>query len=106
MCVVVFIFAVSPSYWLSWIALFCTGIGQACFALMQSAIMMLVADDGMRNRMMGMLVISIGMGPFGKLLVGALAENYGAPMAVASTASAAFLLIMLITVMTPQLRRV
>ncbi|MEM7533687.1 MAG: MFS transporter [Chloroflexota bacterium] len=103
---VVLIFAVSPSYWLSWIALFSAGIGQACFALMQSAIMMLVADDGMRNRMMGMLVISIGMGPFGKLLVGALAENYGAPIAVASTASVAFLLIVLITAMTPQLRRI
>lgn len=99
-------FALSPIFWLSWLALAAAAMGQNCFALMQNSIIMLSTDDEMRNRMMGIVVICIGMGPFGKLFVGALAEAYGAPFAVASTSITGLLLLSLIAINTPKLRRV
>ncbi|MEM7533686.1 MAG: MFS transporter [Chloroflexota bacterium] len=106
LCVVICVFALSPVYWVSWVALLFAGITQSCFGIMQSGIMMLVVDDAMRSRMMGLIVICIGMDPFGKLIIGALAEWYGAPLALGLTSGIAMVLILWLTAGIPQLRRI
>ena len=80
-------FAFSHSFILSVSLLFASGIGQAGFSIMQSAIILVEASDEMRGRVMGTLVLAIGGGPLGRLQSGAMAEIWGAPLAVGSMAA-------------------
>ena len=98
-------FALSQVYAFSWAMLFFAGIGQACFGIMQSSIILLAASDEMRSRAMGTLVLAIGSDPIGKLETGLLAELYGAPLAVAVQAGMAVVALLLIAMMLPGLRR-
>jgi MFS family permease len=98
------LFSQSSSYGLSWALLLAAGIGQACFGIMQSSIILLVASDAMRSQTMGVLVLAIGSDPVGKLLTGALAESMGAPQAVGVQAGAAGGVIALIALLLPGLR--
>lgn len=75
-------FALSTSFELSLGMLLLSGMGQACFSIMQSGIVLLAAEDDMRSRSMGLIVLGIGSGPLGRLQIGALAEGFGAPLAV------------------------
>jgi len=104
-CTGLAVFALSTYYPLSWVMLFLAGMGQSCFALMQSSIVLLAASDEMRSRAMGSVVLAIGTDPLGKLQTGALAERYGAPATLAGQASLAATLIILIAVALPGLRR-
>lgn len=97
-------FALSESYAFSWGMLLLAGMGQACFGIMQSTIILLAASDEMRSRAMGALVLAIGSDPLGKLQTGFLAETLGVQMAVAGQAAAAALCILVIAVMLPGLR--
>jgi predicted MFS family arabinose efflux permease len=76
------IFGMSTIFTLSFIVLVLSGIGRVCFGVMQSSIMLLEASDEMRSRAMGSLTLPIGLGPFGRIQVGALAEVFGAPFAI------------------------
>lgn len=98
------IFSFSAVYGLSFSMLLLSGIGQACFGIMQSSIILLAASDEMRSRAMGTLVLAIGAGPFGQLEIGSLAEAIGAPLALRLHTSLAIVLIAVITVLLPDLR--
>ena len=98
-------FAASTSFYLSLCLLFMSGIGMACFSVMQSSIILVTASDDMRDRAMGAVAIAIGSGPPGRLQVGALAEAFGAPLAVMLTAAAAGLMVIAVTVGLPGFRR-
>jgi MFS family permease len=104
MCMVLFVFSQSTVYALSWVMLFLAGIGQACFGIMQSSIILLSASDEMRSRTMGMVVAAIGADPLGKLYTGALATTLGAPTALSLQVSMAALVIVVVGVMLPGLR--
>jgi hypothetical protein len=97
-------FSQSSVYGLSWGMLVVAGIGQACFGIMQSSIILLTASDEMRGQTMGVLVLAIGSDPFGKLMTGALAETMGAPVAVGIQAGVAAVLLAVIAVTLPGLR--
>ena len=75
-------FAMSGTFSVSLIMLFCAGIGQAGFSIMQSSIILVEASDEMRGRAMSGLVVAIGIGPFGRLQSGAMAEAWGPRLAV------------------------
>ncbi|MEE2754258.1 MAG: MFS transporter [Candidatus Latescibacterota bacterium] len=77
-------FSQSTIFGLSFFFLVCSGIGQAAFSVMQSSIVLTKASDEMRSRVMGSIVLGIGAGPPGRLQIGALAENFGAPFALGS----------------------
>ena len=79
-----FAFSHSTVFELSLCLLICSGIGQAAFGVMQSSIVLTNASDEMRSRAMGSIVLGIGAGPPGRLQIGALAENFGAPFALGS----------------------
>ncbi len=81
-CLGIAAFAFSGSLGLALVMLFCSGLGQAGFSIMQSSIILVESSDEMRSRAMSTLVVAIGVGPFGRLQSGALAETWGARGAV------------------------
>lgn len=68
------LFSMSQWYILSLPALLLLGLGTAGFGAMQSTIIMLSAREEMRGRALGVLSLAIGTGPFGSLLMGAVAN--------------------------------
>jgi MFS family permease len=62
------------------------GLARAGFSAFQSTIMLRNSSDEMRGRTMGVLTLAIGVGPFGSLEVGALAESSGPGVALAINA--------------------
>ena len=76
-CMGVVAFAFSGTFGLALLMLFCSGLGQAGFSIMQSSIILVESSDEMRSRAMSTLVVAIGVGPFGRLQSGALAEAWG-----------------------------
>ena len=79
-------FANSDNFPLCLFLLFCSGLGQAGFSIMQSSIILVEASDEMRSRAMGALVVAIGIGPLGRLQSGAMAEVWGVQSAVGAMA--------------------
>jgi hypothetical protein len=59
-----------------------TGVTGACFAVMQTTLLYRAVKPDMRSRMLGLLSVSIGVGPIGFLQIGVLAELLGAKTAV------------------------
>ena len=81
-CMGIAAFAFSGTLGLALVMLFCSGLGQAGFSIMQSSIILVESPDEMRSRAMSTLVVAIGVGPIGRLQSGALAETWGARGAV------------------------
>ena len=54
---------------------------------------------------MGSIVIAIGGGPPGRLQMGALAESFGAPLALAAQTGIGAIAIIVIAILMPGLRR-
>ena len=76
------LFALSPWFWSSALALFIAGMGIGCFGAMQSTTLLNESDPAQRMRVMGVLVMCIGSAPAGVLTTGALADWLGASAAV------------------------
>lgn len=104
-CIVLIAFASSTDFALSAWLLVLGGIGRACFGVMQSSIMLLVASDVMRSRAMGSLTLFIGLGPFGRLQIGGMAEGFGAPLALGIQAGIGALCLAAIAFWLPDFRR-
>jgi MFS family permease len=104
MALALLLFSQSTQFPLSWMLLLVTGMGQACFGIMQSSIVLLTASDEMRGQTMGVLVLAIGSDPVGKLITGGMAENFGAPFAVGLQAGIAAILLAVIGIRLPGLR--
>ncbi|BDG74526.1 MFS transporter [Roseomonas fluvialis] len=64
-------------------ALLLSGVGGAGFAIMQPTLIFLATPVEMRSRILGLLSVCIGLGPIGFLVLGGLAEVFGAPAATA-----------------------
>jgi len=78
------LFSLSATPALSFAILLAAGAGFACFAAMQSTIVLSATPPALRPRVMGVLAVCIGGGnPLGILHVGLLADWFGAPAAVA-----------------------
>jgi predicted MFS family arabinose efflux permease len=86
------VFALSPVYVGALLLLLALGVAESLFATMQSTIVMLGVPDGLRGRAMGVLSACMGTAPFGALWLGFLAGQVGAPVAVATGAVLALLL--------------
>jgi MFS family permease len=80
------LFALSTQPLMAGAALLVAGIGQAAFSVMQSTIVFLAAPVERRMQAMGLLTMCVGVGPVGFLMLGWLAEAFGAtPAAVISS---------------------
>ena len=84
----VLVFSTSANAGLSMLALFLAGMGVAGFGSMQSTLLIANSAPEIRSRVMGVLVVSIGAGPLGVLLVGALSEAFTAATALTISAGA------------------
>ncbi|MEM7128912.1 MAG: MFS transporter [Chloroflexota bacterium] len=104
-CLALLFFSLSTNFYLSLVLLAVAGVGRVCFAVMQTSIILLTASDEMRSRVMGSLTLFIGAGPFGRLQIGALAENLGASLAVGMQSGVAIILICLMLVWLPGYRQ-
>jgi MFS family permease len=69
-----FVFSMSHWYVLSLPVLLFLGLGTAGFGAMQTTLVVLAAKEEMRGRALGVMSLAIGTGPFGSLLMGAMAS--------------------------------
>lgn len=98
-------FSLSPWFALSLPILFVAGAGTSAFAVMQATIPFLVAPPGMRSRALGVVTLGIGIGPFGMLHVGLLADFIGAAPAVTVIAVEGLVALAAAALVWPELRR-
>jgi MFS family permease len=75
-------FAISPSPWLAAGALVISGFTGSVFFSVSSALILLLTEAELRGRVMAIYMLTNGLTPFGALALGALAEPWGAPLAV------------------------
>lgn len=104
LCCIV-LFALSVWVWASMPLLFIGGLGISGFAAMQSALVIANSPPAMRNRVMGVLTMCIGVGPIGILMVGVLADHLGAATGVLVMALAGALAIIASSLAWPEIRR-
>ncbi|WP_291296910.1 MFS transporter [Elioraea sp.] len=71
-----------PFYWLALALLLVSGAGTACFATLQSSLVLEHSPAEARSRLMGLVTMCIGTGPIGMMISGAVAAAVGAPWAV------------------------
>jgi len=76
----------APWYWLAFGLLVAGGLGTAAFGSMQSTLLITEAPPATRSRVMGVVTMCIGTGPFGVLAIGMLSERVGAPRAILTMA--------------------
>ncbi len=100
-----FLFSLSTSYYVSLLLVFLAGLAQAiCWTMIATLILSNTAQS-MRGRVMGLrtgVVISL---PFGNLLAGAAAQSWGPSIAMGAYTAAALVLMTLIFILTPKLRK-
>ncbi len=77
------------------LALLFAGVGGAGFAIMQPTLILLATPAEMRSRVMGLLSVCIGLGPIGFLILGSLAEAFGASVATGVTGLAGLVVLAL-----------
>lgn len=83
-CAMMFVFAFSRMFWLSFAALTAAGWFMVLAAATANTSVQLAVPDGLRGRVMGLYVMAfIGLVPFGSMLTGAIAAATSAPFAVA-----------------------
>ncbi|MFN8559479.1 MAG: MFS transporter, partial [Dehalococcoidia bacterium] len=104
--VCLFTFAASGAYTLSLAALLIAGIGQSGFGTMQGSLTLTAAEPAMRGRVMGVLSMSIGVGPFGMATLGVVAQALGAPRAVMLSVGIGAVLLLLWAWRSPALRAI
>lgn len=75
-------FAVLGEPLAGFVLLLAGGFGMACFATMQTSLILIVASPEMRVRAMSVMVLAIGTAPVGFLLAGLLADALGARLAL------------------------
>jgi MFS family permease len=84
--------AASPAFPLALAGQFVAGLGMVAFTATTNTLIQLLVDDDYRGRVMGLhTVMFMGLAPFGSLLLGALAEPFGARAALVVSGAAPLL---------------
>ncbi|MEE8466769.1 MAG: MFS transporter, partial [Dehalococcoidia bacterium] len=96
----------SPWFAVSFTLLLLGGLGQAGFSTMQSTILLLASAPEMRGRAMGAQGVVNGLGHLiGGTEIGAIASAFGITMAIGLNAGAGIVLILLVMILTPLVKR-
>lgn len=98
-------FAISPWYPLSLVMMLMLGLGGAGFSTMQSTIILISATPEMRGTALGVLGQCIGVAALGGLVMGAVANFFGAQVAIAINALVGLLLIAPVIGLSPLVRQ-
>jgi len=99
------LFAQSPWYLVSLVFMGIVGAMAAGFDAMQHIMLQLNVAEEQRGRAMGIWQLSIGFGPVGHLMIGAIAGLLGAPLALSINGIAIILTFFILMVFVPRLRR-
>jgi MFS family permease len=76
-------FGLSRSFWLSMVTVFIAGMGMMQGMAASNTVIQTIVEDNKRGRVMSYYTMAfMGMAPFGSLLAGAMAHNFGAPLTV------------------------
>ena len=98
-------FALSGGFALALLLVFIAGIGGSGFGVMQSTLTMLLAPPEARGRVLGVLMLSIGVLPAATLAQGAVASSLGVVTTTAASGLLLAALTLAITAVSPELRR-
>ena len=101
----ILLFGLSGTTFLSAVVMPVVGLGAAGFGSMQSAIIFMSAPPHLRGRLMGVLVVCIGVSPIGYLQLGLLADWLNASIAVTVVALEGLAAIALVMLGWPELRQ-
>jgi len=99
------LFAQSPWYLVSLVFVGVVGAMAAGFDAMQHIMLQLNVAEEQRGRAMGIWQLSIGFGPIGHLMVGAIAGLLGAPLALSINGIAIMVTFFILLMFVPRLRR-
>lgn len=78
------IFTLSRSFWLSLLILVTVGCGWMVLIAASNTALQTLADNDLRGRVMSLFsMMLVGMAPFGSLLAGWAADQFGAPLVIA-----------------------
>jgi predicted MFS family arabinose efflux permease len=100
----VLMFAITSFVPIAMLLLFAAGWMSASFLALNQTALQLSVDDDVRGRVLSIYLLTWGMLPFGQLAVGAVADQLGAPLAMAGSCVLAFGCIGLIAWRFPSLR--
>jgi MFS family permease len=80
----VILFALTPQVLPAMVILFAAGVVSAVFLAMTQTALQMRVDDDVRGRVLSIYLLTWGMLPIGQLAVGALANQIGSPLAMAT----------------------
>ena len=98
-------FALSPWFLLSFFILIAMGIFQCGFSTMQSGILLTSSPTNFHSRVFGAQGLAISTGQMGNVEIGALASIFGMSVALTANAIGGLVLLLLIAIFMPALRR-
>jgi MFS family permease len=104
-CAFLLAFALSSSYLLSFAMLLGLGVAQVGFSTMQGSILLLGTVPSMHGRVIGTQALAAGTGHLTSLEMGWLASAFGVSAALAYNAVTGLVLLLVIAVFMPSLRR-
>ncbi len=97
-------FSLSKSFVLSCALLLCVGWAMVSLVATVNTLLQTLVSDEVRGRVLSMHTMAFfGFTPFGSLLVGALADRLGAPVAMAASSGLALILTVGILLAAPRL---
>lgn len=99
------LFACSKWYSLSLALIFVAGLAQAICWTVIATLILANTEPAMRGRVMGLRTGVVASLPVGNFIAGAVAERFGAPIAQGAFGVLAIVLMLVIVVMAPRLRR-
>ena len=98
-------FALSPWFLLSFLILIFLGTFQSGFSTMQSGILLTTSPTRMHSRVFGAQGMAVSSGQLGNVEIGALASILGMSAAIAVNAVGGLVLLLLVAIFMPALRR-
>jgi len=103
-CLIVLLFGLSHSVWLSIGLLMLADASGSAYISLNSALLQLHVEDEVRGRVVGVSMLSWGLMPIGALPMGLITDWLGSPAAIAGGALVAVMLTSLLIVRSPALR--
>ncbi len=100
------IFGLSTWLPLSCVALAALGASQVAYYATTNTLIQILVAPRLRGRVLSLYILtSLGLIPFGNLIAGAIAERFGAPLALAGGGTATLVILVLVAIAYPSLRR-
>ena len=99
------LFALSHSYALSLGLLFLVGFSASAFGVMQSTLLLLLAPPEVRGRVMGTMMLAIGIMPISSFALGGVASHFGVQATAAVCGLAVVCCMLAVFAASPRLRQ-